>query len=75
MKKAWDDCLSYIRDVLTSDLKVETRWLGQHLLGGYLFHWDGSKWECCGGGGSAFIFLGGRLETVYWPWQARKPVT
>lgn len=66
------DCLSYIRDILSSDLKIETRWLGNRLLGGYLFRWDGSKWDCYGGGGSVFMFLGGRIEKVYQSWQVRE---
>ena len=65
-------CLSYIRDILSSDLKIETRWLGKRLLGGYLFRWDGSKWDCYGGGGSILMFLSGRIEKVYQSWQVRE---
>lgn len=71
--KAFDEwrthCLSYLRDILTSDLRIETRWLGKHLLGGYLYRWNGSKWECYGGGGSVFLFLGKRIESEYRSWR------
>lgn len=72
--KAFDEwrayCLSYVRDILTSDLKVETRWRLGRLLGGYLYRWDGQKWECRGGGGSFLLFLGNRKVSEYRSWSA-----
>ncbi len=63
-------CLGYVRDILTSDLRIETRWLLGHLLGGYLYRWSGSKWEACGGGGSILIFLGKTTVCDYRSWRA-----
>jgi len=72
--KAFDEwrthCLGYVRDILTNDLRIETRWLLGHLLGGYLYRWSGSKWESCGGGGSTFMFLGKRTVCEYRSWRA-----
>ena len=71
--KAFDEwrtyCLSYVRDILTSDLRIETRWLLGHLLGGYLYRRAGSKWECYGGGGSVFMFLGKHTLREYRSWR------
>ena len=63
-------CLSSVRDIMTSDLRVETKWLFDSLLGGYLYRWNGQQWECCGGGGSLFLFIGMRRVSEYRSWLA-----
>lgn len=71
--KAFDEwrahCLSHLRNILTSDLRVETRWRWGCLLGGFLYRWDGMKWESCGGG-SLFLFLGTHKVSEYRSWLA-----
>lgn len=67
------DCLDTIRKVMTSDLKVETRVrLDGTPLGGFLYRWDGERWESCGGGGSMLMFLGTKKVSEYRSWQCRK---
>jgi len=65
-------CLSSVRAVLTSDLRVETRSRGDRVLGGYLWRREGSNWVPCGGGGDIMMFLGRKHVTEYHDWLARE---
>ena len=75
--KAFEECRVYclgsIRKIMTSDLRVETRSrLDGSVLGGFLYRWDGHKWESCGGGGSMLLFLGVKKVSEYRSWQAEE---
>jgi hypothetical protein len=67
-----DHTLVCVRNILTSNLKVETRSRWGRLLGGFLYRWDGQKWECCGGGGSLLLPFGDRVVSEYPAWLAKQ---
>jgi hypothetical protein len=66
-----NECLTVARDIVTRDLRVETRWRGGRLLGGFLYTWTGSVWEHSGGGGSVLLGFGSRRFAEYKNWLAR----
>jgi hypothetical protein len=62
------ECVALAREILTSDLRVETRWLRGRLLGGFLYRRTGAGWERLGGGGSILLALGRRRVSEYHSW-------
>ena len=61
--------LNFVRDLLTSDLRVETWWTRGRLKGGFLDRWDDNHWERCGGGGP-FLPVRDRKLSEYRSWRA-----
>jgi hypothetical protein len=63
-RKDWrGECIRLVNYILTSDLRIETRWCRGRTLGGYLDRWNGSGWDRLGGGGSLLLVFGrGRIE-------------
>jgi hypothetical protein len=64
-------CLDTVRDVLTSDLRIETRSLGGTVRGGWIWRREGESWVRCGGGGDILMFFGEKRVTEYRDWLAR----
>lgn len=65
-----NECLAIVRQIVSRDLRIETRWRWGRPLGGYLYTWNGTDWEFSGGGGSILSPFGERKVSVYRNWLA-----
>lgn len=62
------ECLQVLRQILTSDLRVETRVLGRRVVGGSVWRFSDGNWILVGGGGCLLMGLGRKAIKEYRNW-------